>query len=310
MSHVLEPLIVNYLISKQGDSMSTAPLRNDNVESMVASLVSELMADLQADKLVLPSLPEVALKVRDIIDDPDADAASIAKVISTDAGMTARLLQVANSPLVRGNRKIDGVEIAITRMGSSMTKNIVTSLIVQQMFQPTTELTDKKMREFWEHSTRVAAISHALAGMVKLKPDLALLAGLVHDIGALPVIKRAEEMPELLKDESVLDEVIRQLHVSIGEAMLKKWDFAAEIVVVAACHEDYNRAATGKVDYVDIVTVANLQSYFASQHRLGSVDWSTVSSFERLGLSTEISIVDMDDTGESIKEIETALRGG
>ncbi|HEX23212.1 MAG TPA: HDOD domain-containing protein, partial [Chromatiales bacterium] len=61
-------------------------------------LLAELIDDLENDKLVLPSLPEVALKVRDTLDDEKANARDVAKVISTDAALSARLIAVANSP--------------------------------------------------------------------------------------------------------------------------------------------------------------------------------------------------------------------
>lgn len=272
-----------------------------------ARVISELMSELDNDKLVLPSLPEVALKIRDTIDDPDVTSASIAKVISTDAALTARLIQVANSPLVRGNRSIDGLDVAVTRMGNTMVKNVVNSLIVQQMFQPTTELSDKKFRAFWEHSTQVAAISHALASFARLKPDVALLAGLVHDIGALPIIKYAEDCEELLADEAALDTVIRETHTQIGKAMLQKWDFPADVIAVAEEHENYQRPGSEKADYVDIVIAANLQSYMGTGHALAQVDFSQVPAFHKLGLSTEVSVVDLDEQGESIREVQQAL---
>ncbi|MFV2058154.1 MAG: HDOD domain-containing protein [Thiohalomonadales bacterium] len=289
--------------------MSSMPAKKITVDELAKNLIADLMEELESDRLVLPSLPEVALRVRDTIDDPNANSGQISKVISTDAGLTARLIQVANTPLVRGNRKIDSIDIAITRMGNTMVKNVVSSLIVQQMFQPTTELSDKKLRKFWEHSTEVAAISHALAGMASLKPDLALLAGLVHDIGALPVIKAAEDIPELLEDEAVLDEVIAQLHRPIGTAMLTKWNFEEDIIAVADSHEQLDRVSGEAIDYVDIVMVANLQSYLSTDHHLAGQDWSLVPAFAKLGLSSDVSIVDIDDNGESINEVKAALRG-
>lgn len=273
---------------------------------LAAQVIAELKQELESDKLVLPSLPEVALKIRDAIEDPDVTSAKIAKVISTDAGLTARLIQVANSPLVRGNRSIDGLETAVVRMGNTMVKNVASSLIVQQMFQPTTELSDKKFRAFWEHSTQVAAISHALASFARLKPDLALLAGLLHDIGALPVIKHAEDNEALLADEAVLDEVIRSVHPVIGREMLKKWEFPEEIIKVAEMHENLQYDGGEKADYVDVVIAANLQSYMGSDHPMARVDYSTVPAFAKLGLNTEVSVVDMDG-GESIREVQQSL---
>jgi putative nucleotidyltransferase with HDIG domain len=271
-------------------------------------ILNDLITELETDKLVLPSLPEVALKVRDTVDDENASAKDVAKVIATDAALSARLIQVSNSPLLRGASHIDSVDMAVARMGNTMVKNCVNSIIVQQMFQPTTEVTDKLFREFWEHSTAVASISQALATFARQKPDQAMLAGLVHDIGALPIIKRAEDIPELLDDEAMLREIIFQLHTRIGEALLRKWDFPAEIIAAAAEHEDIKRDPGGKPDLVDVVIAANLQSYFGSGHPLGSIPWGEVPAFARLGLDTEVSVIDMQDSGESIKDMQAALR--
>ena len=271
-------------------------------------LLTQLITDLENDKLVLPSLPEVALKVRDTLDDDNANAKDVAKVIATDAALSARLIQVANSPLLRGSTQIDSVEMAVARMGNTTVRNCVNSLIVQQIFQPTTEVTDRLFRKFWEHSTEVAAISHALASFARLKPDQAMLAGLVHDIGALPIIKYAEDLPELLEQEQVLADIISELHTTIGTALLSKWEFPQEIINVAAKHEELTRDPGGKPDLVDVVIAANLQSYFGKDHRLATVPWNTVPAFARLGLDTEVSVIDMEDTGESIKDIQAALR--
>jgi putative nucleotidyltransferase with HDIG domain len=272
-------------------------------------ILNDLISELEADTLVLPSLPEVALKVRDAVDDVNASGRELAKVIGTDAALSARLIQISNSPLLRGTKKIESVDMAVTRMGRTMVKNCVNSILVQQMFQPTTEVTDKLFREFWEHSTAVAAISQALAGFAKQKPDQAMLAGLVHDIGTLPIIKRAEEVRELLKNEALLREVIAELHTRIGTALLTKWDFPAEIIAVARCHEDTKRNKGDAPDLVDVVMVANLQSYFGKKHPHALQPWNEVPAFARLGIDTEVSIIDMEESGESIKEMQAALRG-
>ena len=262
-------------------------------------ILKDLINELEAGTLVLPSLPEVALKVRDTVDDVNASTKDLAKVIGTDAALSARLIQIANSPLLRGAKKIESVDMAVTRMGRIMVKNCVNSILVQQMFQPTTDVTDKLFREFWEHSTAVAAISQALASFAKQKPDQAMLAGLVHDIGALPIIKRAEEVRELLKDEALLRDVIAELHTRIGTTLLTKWDFPAEIVAVARGHEDIKRNKGDAPDLVDVVIAANLQSYFGKSHPHAQVPWSEVPAFARLGIDTEISVIDMEESGES-----------
>jgi len=270
-------------------------------------ILTQLITELESNQLVLPSLPEVALKVRDALADENANTKALAKVISTDAALSAKLIQVANSPLLRGTKHIDSVDMAVTRMGNTTVKNTVNSLIVQQIFQPTTDITDKLFRNFWVHSTEVAAISQALAGMARLKADQAMFAGLVHDIGALPIIKYAEDIPELLARPQMLEEIISELHTTLGVALLSSWEFPQDIINVAAKHEDLSYNPGGAADLVDVVIAANLQSYFGKDHPHSKVVWSDVPAFARLGLDTEVSIIDMDGTGESIKEVQASL---
>lgn len=267
-----------------------------------------LLSDLEKDRLVLPTLPEVALKVREAIDDEDASAPKIAKVIATDAALSARLIQVVNSPLLRASKAIDSLDAAITRMGLKMTRNLVTSMVMEQMFQATSDVTDRRLRAVWEHSTQVAAISHALAAQfTRLPPDQAMLAGLVHDIGTLPILTRAEDVPELLEDEATLDRIIARAHGRIGEAILKRWGFSPEMVAVATGHEDLRHDGGPKADFVDVVIVANLQSYIGTDHPLTKVDWSKVPAFSKLGISAEVNVVDVDEISANIEAVKAAL---
>lgn len=267
----------------------------------------ELLADLEHNRLVLPTLPEVALKVREVVDDPDSSIGDLVKTIVSDPALSARLIQVANSPLMRAGRKIESVDAAVSRLGMRIVRDLATSMVMQQMFQATSDVTDKRLRELWEHSTEVAAICHALAGQfTKLNPEQALLAGLVHDIGAMPILTKAEDFPELLQDEKALDWVIRELHPRVGGAILRSWNFPPELVDVAEKHEDtsYNSPAT---DFVDVVIVANLQAYLGTDHPLGQHDLSDVPAFAKLGLSPDVNVIEMDETGDAIRETQQLL---
>lgn len=267
----------------------------------------ELLADLEHNRLVLPTLPEVALKVREVVDDPDSSIGDLVKTIVSDPALSARLIQVANSPLMRAGRKIESVDAAVSRLGMRIVRDLATSMVMQQMFQATSDVTDKRLRELWEHSTEVAAICHALAGQfTKLNPEQALLAGLVHDIGAMPILTKAEDFPELLQDEKALDWVIRELHPRVGGAILRSWNFPPELVDVAEKHEDtsYNSPTT---DFVDVVIVANLQAYLGTDHPLGQQDLSDVPAFAKLGLSPDVNVIEMDATGDAIRETQQLL---
>ena len=280
------------------------------MSSLESSFLDGLFDDLEKDKLVLPTLPEVALKVRDTLEDDNSSMMDVARVITNDAALSARLIQISNSPLLRASRQIETVEAAVTRMGSNMVRNLVTSIAMEQMFQATSDATDKRLREVWETSTQIAAIASALSSPhPNLQADQALLAGLVHDIGTLPILSRAEDYPDLLDDEAALDRIIASAHVKIGEAILRAWNFSEELVKVAAEHEDLQRSHDGPPDYVDVVIAANLQNAFGTDTPYGKVDWNTVPAFEKLGMDTEVSEVDMDEANAEIEAVKTALAG-
>jgi len=266
--------------------------------------VNELIEDLESGNLQLPTLPEVALRVRDVVDDENASANQIAEIIAQDAALSARLLQVANSPLYRGRQEIDRLSMVVSRLGNKLVRNLVTSQVMKQMFQATNDMVDKRLRAVWEHSVQVAAIARALAANTPgVMPDQAMLAGLLHDIGTLPILYRAEERDELLDTPGLLDELILRLHTRIGGAILKHWKFPDMLVAVAAEHENLERDHPGPADLIDVVQVANLQSHMDTDHPLAIVDWSSVSAFQRLGLDDDVNEIELTDV-EEIQEVQ------
>jgi HD-like signal output (HDOD) protein len=262
---------------------------------MIEQISAEILHALDNDKLVLPTLPEVALKVREVSNDPDVDIATMAKVIENDPAISARIVKISNSPLLRASRPIEDLKMAVSRLGINYTSNLATSLAMQQMFQATSDVVDERMREVWSHSTEVSGIAHALARhYTKLKPDQATLAGIVHQIGILPILTFAEENRRLLKDTAALDLLIDKLHPALGRRILEAWGFNEDLVVVPEEHLNFGRERN-KPDYADVVMVANLQSYVGTDHPCTRLDWTQISAFDRLGLSPEINMHEIED---------------
>lgn len=270
--------------------------------------LAELLEDIQHDRLVLPTLPEVALRVRDAVADENTTAGQIAGIIATDTALSARLIQVANSPLYRGRSTIASLPQAVARLGNNVVRSLVTSLAMRQIFQATSDALDARQRKLWEHSVAVAAISRMLATPFRhLQPDQAMLAGLVHDIGVLPILVRAEDYPELVEDAQTFDRIVMQFHSRLGKIILESWGFPPEIAQVAAEHEDLQRDPGGAPDYVDVVMVANLQSYIGTDHPHAKCDWSAIPAFARLGIQPEVSVVELEGNEESFLEAQQLL---
>jgi len=265
------------------------------MSQIVEKVREEIITAIKNDQLVLPTLPEVALKVREVADDPDADIDTLSSVIGGDAALSARIIRVANSPLLRATRAIEDLRTALMRLGIQYTCNIATGLAMEQMFQATSDLVDMRMREVWSRSSEVAGISHVLCKhYTRLRPDQATLAGLVHKIGVLPILTYAEDHPALLKDSLTLDAVIERIHAPIGDLILRTWGFPEELAHIPTQHLDFGRDIP-KADYGDVVTVAMLQSYAGTDSPMAKIDFSTVKAFERLGLDPEMQVSDSED---------------
>ncbi len=168
---------------------------------------------MQSDKLVLPTIPDVAFKIRRAINDEKANNSKIAKVVQQiDPSITARLIKIANSPLYRGRRKIESCPEALTRIGLKASQDIITAFALKSVFSAKSYTIRKKMQALWVHSSYVAAISAVLAHKTQgFDPDRTMLAGLVHDIGVVPILAYADKNIDIMENPKDLSTTIRQL---------------------------------------------------------------------------------------------------
>lgn len=271
--------------------------------SPISQKVYKAICDaIAADKLILPTMPEMAIKVRDAADDPEVDIKKLSGIIGHDAALTARIIKVANSALYRGSQDIQDLNMALMRLGLATTSSLAIGLAMEQMFQATTDMVDKRLRDVWTISSETAGMCTMICKFqTKLRPDMAALAGLTHKIGILPILQFAEHYPALLRDGMTLDSIIQEIHSLLGARILTEWDFPPEICNVPLSHLDFTRQ-TDKVDYSDIVTVAMLQSLAAGGQRFGDLDYSTVAAFDRLGLDFDIESAIAEGVNDDMAE--------
>ena len=261
-----------------------------------------ILDDLENDRLPLPTLPEVAIKVRETVDDDNASIRDICDIIITDAALSARLIQVANSALYRGLSSADNVHVAVTRMGLNTVRNLATSLVMKQLFQSTNPIVDKFLRQTWKLSTDIAALSAVLAkSYTRLDADSALLAGLTHSIGVAPILVKAESDSELLNNPPKLQELIFQLYPTIGAEILRGWDFPQSMIDVPEQHLDISRKHEGDVDYTDVVQIALVETVAGSNHPLGNLDVNQLPAFLQLGMEESFEEIDMSGGVEDVK---------
>ncbi|OAI17770.1 histidine kinase [Methylomonas lenta] len=268
----------------------------------VQDFLAHVQTELDANRLILPTLPDIALKVRDSVAKGDTSAQELADLIVTDVALSARLIQVANSPLYRGANEIKNIQMAVTRLGNSTIRTLITSLVMQQMFKPSTAVLEQYFRSIWEQGVNVSAISRALASFVPhLNPDEAMLSGLIHQIGKLPILTLIEKIPEFRDSPSRLEKLLEKAHPHVGKIIMDTWSFPAELKLVASEYVDFQRNHDGPADYVDLVQVAFLQSINGTDHPASRIDWATVPAFSKIGLQADVEILEIEGVSEEIE---------
>ncbi|MDH3763981.1 MAG: HDOD domain-containing protein [Gammaproteobacteria bacterium] len=268
-----------------------------------------IIDDLENDRLPLPTLPEVAIRVRETADDDNASITDVARIVETDAALSARIVQVGNSALYRGVNPAETVQAAAMRMGLDTVRTLATSLVMKQLFQATHPVVDHYLRKAWKQSTDVAALSAMIAkSSTALEADSALLAGLTHSIGLSPILVKAEGESELLNDAQKLEKLIYDIYPVVGSRILENWGFSEALVKVPAEHLNIARNGdNGKADYVDIVQVALLQTLDDPSHPLAKVDHAEVSAFERLGMQAGPEEINLTGGVIEVEEIKDAI---
>ncbi len=287
--------------------------------------IQTLSDELSKGQVKLPAFPEVAMRIKSALEDPDMSTQQIAKLVVADPVFSARLLKVANSAALNtSGKQIKEIPAAITRMGFKMAHSIAISIAMDQVMNEPSSTLANEFQKLWQHSVTVAALSYVIAKkqarhpnlrQSKINADEAMLAGLMHGIGKTYILNRAEKYPELIANPEALEQVMCDWNAGIGSAIIENWGFDEAMMNVADEYELLDRETFipgHPTDLTDIVLVANLM---AQVIEAGSDDsyaqhldeWAQIPAFTRLGLDAETLSAINESSREEVDSIISAL---
>lgn len=248
-------------------------------------IADDLALAIDRHELELPAMPAWAAKVQRMLDDINVSAAQIVSAVSGDPAFVAQLIKTANSAAYAGKPKVDNVNAAVSRIGYKVLRNLIISATMNRIATIERPTMKRYLAEFWEHSREVAAISCVLARSQRhLNADQAMLAGLIHDIGRLPLFLHIDHKG-LNVDDAMMGTIIRRCSALIGERLLKAWEFPEELAEIPVAHEDiYRETGAPRASYTDVVTIANMLTRATAR----VVDWDKVAATKRMGLDTDL----------------------
>lgn len=268
--------------------------------------------DIKSNRLQLPSFPDVAVRIRQLMEDPKVSVRDVADVLNNEPAMTVKLIKTCNSPIYRSASEITSSHDAIVRLGFDTTKQLVTIFSLREVFRTTNPKLKHKISELWTHSTEVAAIAHVLGKITPgINPELAMLAGLIQDIGAVPILNYLERYPHIIKMDERIDAMIDVMKQRVGAKMLEFWGFHKDLINVAKQSENWQYSSPDqKADCADICIVAQLHTFIGKKQHHKLPPFNQVPAFGKLGkagLTPEQSAQVLAKSREEIENIHALL---
>jgi HD-like signal output (HDOD) protein len=291
--------------------VSATPQPHDQAAAIQQSLfrfVSELARELSLGRVDLPSFPDAAARVQQVLSDESVTGERIARVVSSDAGLTARVLTMANSTLLhRGGPRVADLKVAITRIGHENIRTAALAYATTQLRRaPDLLHIRSRLDKCWQEGMQVAALAHAMAKESRqVRMDEAMLAGLLHNIGKIYILAHTpKEGSDSFEYE---DHALNSWHPSIGQALIENWKLGDELAAAVGGQFELERSHDGPPDVQDLLIVA---VFVATQMANNSADDAALAQLPAataLGLTDSAFVRIMLESQTELEMLQAAL---
>lgn len=274
-------------------------------ENVIFDILSE---KIKHNTLVLPTLPDVALKVRDLASDPNVNLKKMSKVIAIDPSLSIGIIKVSNTALFGRSIKVETISQATTRIGLNRIKSIATAMAIKQMFNSENRIVSMYLDKSWKKTVDIASVAIALFSYYEknnrdtpLNIDTLMLSSLTHDIGVLPILKEVEEKSDLFADPHFIKSAIISLSSKVGIEVVKSWDFSK------IYHEVISDWANTEIlsedpSYIDFIRAGALYHNVFSNKQIQSV---LLDNHIEKGIIPDVKFLSSDELKLIIIEIKT-----
>ncbi len=221
-----------------------------------------IIADLAADRLRLPSLPDLATRLRTAIGRRNCSNARIATLIAVDPAIAAKILRIANSPLCRGSHNITELDEAVARIGVHTVSELVICFALKDLFDCRSPGLRKEFAERTGEAVRIGACAAVIA--TEVAPglaDQALVAGLVSDVGAIPVLERIAGEQALVGEAQRVRALTDRLAPRIGALICQRWGLGEALVDAVRHGRDWGHPRATAVTLTELVICARYHTW-------------------------------------------------
>jgi HD-like signal output (HDOD) protein len=262
----------------------------------------------------LPSLPRSYEELTQALADPDVSLQRVARIVEQDVGISAKILQLVNSAFFGIAHSITNIQGAVSYLGINTLKSLVLSVEIFRVFEPKNPLPGFSLEELQRHARLTAHIAARLP-VPKHIADIALVAGMLHDLGKLIMAwKLSERFKEMLVETAEEHCPLYQVeereygfsHAEIGAYLLGLWGLPYTVVEAVALHHAPNRVPHQNFDAVSAIYVANLLAHELQDISVGGPASCNLESVQ--GELTELGVQEkIPEWRAMVKEIPALL---
>lgn len=234
--------------------------KGDVLKNQRFQMLEDIAKELSGD-VIFPTYFDAALRLRKVLQDPAQSISGIAAAVAVEPLISAKLLHLANSVAFNPEgREVVDLKAAIARLGINAVRTAALSIIMTQLLRAKGMAAFSKITHgLWEHSIRTAAAARLIAkNVTRLNAEEAMLAGLIHDLGAFYMLYRATQYDELRERPDTVKYLIIQWHESIGVSLLNALGLPEEIVDATIDHDRIRPTPDPIRSLQDVVYVANM----------------------------------------------------
>jgi len=262
----------------------------------------------------LPAMPIVATKVLQLIEDEQATAEELAKIVTADPIVAARVLKITNTAYYGCQRQIQTLPSAIVLIGFNTLKSLVLAASVNEMFK-TSGLTGKML---WEQSFGAGLAARIIAkGTRRVNPEEAFLAGLLQDIGKIIMHHqdqgKFQMVIEQYYNEGISFEDAETLfypftHAELGGYVLQNWNFPEVLAAAGSNHHSFDFAGPDDAYLRSMTAVASLANLFCARLGIGErapradLDLGDTVASKLLGLEEDRLELLLEEFGNAYEE--------
>ena len=268
-----------------------------------------IMAALEAGTVELPAFPQVVIQVQEVLKNPNYSVQMIARPISADPTLSARLLNMANSTAFNATgRVIIDLGVALTRLGAQKVYSVVLAHAIQEIRRlDSLRSIASQLDSLWAESVAVAHFSGAVVKRLRLAMPDAFAAGLLHQIGHLYILVQFARQEPSRRVAPLTKDLLDAWHPVVAKAVLKNWHIDDAVCEAVGMQSGINATVSATATLTDVLVIG----IRLANKMLNSSDTSSLSAggvLARLNLSIEDCRSLVAEAEQEVRALARTLR--